>query len=208
MRLSCILITLTFSLVFFSCSNEKNDTSLPTLSNSYIDHIQQKRIETNLEMKTSGNLPIEKDSLSQFKGLHYFEIDESWNLHTAYEKIDTSTIFDMPTSTDRVIPMIKDGRIRITKETDTLYLFAYRYVEHPEEDLFVPFLDLTNGDETYGGGRYIEVAHPLNDSVWVDFNTAYNPYCAYNHHYSCPIPPLENTLRIRVPVGEKVLYTY
>ena len=72
----------------------------------------------------------------------------------------------------------------------------------------ISYYDITNGDLSYGGGRYVEVKYPTNDSVWIDFNKAYNPYCAYNHHYSCPIPPLENSLTISIKAGEKVLYTY
>ena len=69
--------------------------------------------------------------------------------------------------------------------------------------LFLPFNDLTNGDETYGGGRFIDLEIPDNDSIIIDFNKAYNPYCAYNPKYSCPIPPEENDLDVHISAGIK-----
>jgi hypothetical protein len=75
------------------------------------------------------------------------------------------------------------------------------YAEH----LFLPFNDATNGTTTYGGGRYLDLEIPKEGSkkIRIDFNKAYNPYCAYNHTFSCPIPPSENNLPIAIPVGVK-----
>jgi hypothetical protein len=72
-----------------------------------------------------------------------------------------------------------------------------------EDYLFLPFTDLTNGDESYGGGRYIDLKVSDSDTIIIDFNKAYNPYCAYNHKYSCPIPPAENTLSVEIKAGVK-----
>jgi hypothetical protein len=72
-----------------------------------------------------------------------------------------------------------------------------------EDYLFLPFLDDTNGEESYGGGRYIDLRIPEGDEVVIDFNKAYNPYCAYNEKYSCPIVPRENYLDLKVEAGVK-----
>ena len=72
-----------------------------------------------------------------------------------------------------------------------------------EDYLFLPFLDNTNGEESYGGGRYIDMRIPDGDTIIVDFNSAYNPYCAYNEKYSCPIVPRENYLDTEVRAGVK-----
>ena len=69
--------------------------------------------------------------------------------------------------------------------------------------MFVPFTDETRGRESYGGGRYLDIGMPKGESITVDFNLAYNPYCAYNYKYSCPIPPRENHLPVRIAAGEK-----
>tara|TARA_R110002050_G_scaffold176775_1_gene309785 strand:- start:50838 stop:51458 length:621 start_codon:yes stop_codon:yes gene_type:complete len=197
-------------LVFcISCSSDPSQNLVVTPTPSlYVDSINSLRAMNDKELKTDPHSPLEKEKIESFEGLSYYVANEKWNIHASYLKIDTASVFDFPTTTERVIPMIKDGLIRFTVNGDTFQLFAYRYIEHPEEDLFVPFLDETNGDDTYGGGRYVEVKWPENDSIWIDFNMAYNPYCAYNHNYSCPIPPLENLLSIEISAGEKVLYHY
>ena len=208
-------ILITFS--FFACQGTKQTNPSETVVTeqntieelpSYKDLITEHRKNVDTDMKNGDHSPIDKDSLANFEELNYFTISEDWNIRAQYTLIDTGKIFDLPTTTDRVIPMKKHGLITFTRNNKTINLFAYTYVEHPDEDLFVPFLDATNGDLTYGGGRYVEVKYPINDSVWIDFNKAYNPYCAYNHHYSCPIPPLENTIDIVIDAGEKILYTY
>jgi hypothetical protein len=86
-----------------------------------------------------------------------------------------------------------DGR------TATLTLFG----SHDSDDLFLPFRDATSGQETYGAGRYIDVGAARDGRVTVDFNLAYNPYCAYNPSYSCPLPPRENWLDVPIRAGEQ-----
>jgi uncharacterized protein (DUF1684 family) len=72
-----------------------------------------------------------------------------------------------------------------------------------ENSLVIPFTDLTNGKETYHGGRYIDINKPTENTITLDFNLSYNPYCAYNNNYICPIPPKENNLPIAIPAGMK-----
>ena len=78
-------------------------------------------------------------------------------------------------------------------------------MENPDyfDYLFLPFLDLTNGKTTYSGGRYIDLRIPEGDTIIIDFNKAFNPYCAYSHHYSCPVVPSENYLDFEVRAGVK-----
>ena len=217
MRFSIGFVLAISSILLISCQEQNEEypsekmvieTEIPVIDSAYWNKITEHRLQGDLEMKTGDHSPIEKDSLSTFTGLNYYPIAEDWNIHAPYTLIDTGKVFEMPTTTDRVIPMKKHGLIEFVKNGDTIRLFAYKYMDYPDEDLFVPFLDKTNGNETYGGGRYLEVPYPENDSVWIDFNKAYNPYCAYNHHYSCPIPPLENTLKVEIKAGETVLYEY
>ena len=85
-------------------------------------------------------------------------------------------------------------------------LFAYKYVnsyDYPPNHLFVPFLDKTNGNETYGGGRYLDLYQNSTDKITIDFNNSYNPLCAYNELYSCPIVPKENFLDVSINAGVK-----
>lgn len=208
MKISVIISLFFVSIIASSCSSESNYSTNNLEESNYSDSLSLWRKKNDKELKNDVNTPLEQDKVESFTGLKYYPPMESWNIHTKYVKIDTGKVFNMPTTTDRLIPMVKDGLIEFVRNSDTIKLYAYSYIEHPEEDLFVPFLDLSNGDITYGGGRYINVTRPINDSIWIDFNMAYNPYCAYNHAFSCPVPPLENTLHILVEAGEKVLYTY
>lgn len=217
MRFSIGVAITISSLLMLSCQEQKEEvnteqiigiTEIHSVDSVYWNEITEHRLQADIEMKTGDHSPIEKDSLATFMGLNYYPVNKNWNVHAPYTAIDTGKIFEMRTTTNRVIPMKKHGLIEFLKEGDTIRLYAYKYMDYPDEDLFVPFLDKTNGDVTYGGGRYIEVPYPENDSTWIDFNKAYNPYCAYNHQYSCPIPPLENTLEVEIKAGETVLYEY
>jgi uncharacterized protein (DUF1684 family) len=208
MKFSVIISFIILVTFVSSCSSETTSGPENLKVSTYADSLNLWRKKNDKELKNESNTPLEQAKVESFTGLKYFAPNESWNIHTKYVKIDTGKVFNMPTTTERMIPMVKDGLIEFVRNGDSIKLYTYSYIEHPEEDLFVPFLDLTNGDITYGGGRYININRPINDSIWIDFNMAYNPYCAYNHAYSCPVPPLENSLNIEVKAGEKVLYTY
>lgn len=195
-------LSLVLGLLFITSCDDSNSSELT----SYHSQIQNHRDTTNLEFKDVDHSPLVKDSISSFTGLNYYPVDENWNIHASFKQAETEEIIKIATTTDRIMEVLVAGEINFLINGVTQSLMAYRYMDSPESGLFVPFLDQTNGDETYGGGRYVETRNPTSDSVWVDFNMAYNPYCCYNHDYSCPIPPLTNFLEIEIPVGEKTLY--
>jgi uncharacterized protein (DUF1684 family) len=114
----------------------------------------------------------------------------------------------MATTTDREPVYRPYAKIRFKKDGMKGKLTVYQSPEISampgyEDYLFLPFTDLTNGIETYGGGRYLELRIVDLENGWIDFNYAYNPYCAYNHKYSCPIPPMDNHLNFRLEAGVK-----
>ncbi|MEL6916182.1 MAG: DUF1684 domain-containing protein, partial [Bacteroidota bacterium] len=116
--------------------------------------------------------------------------------------------FMMPTTTDRKSAEVLYGvaYFRLNGKAHELEIYSspeLKLEKDQREDLFLPFLDETNGDETYAGGRYINLSVPKGDSLLIDFNTAYNPYCAYNPKYSCPIVPKVNTLQTKIMAGVK-----
>ncbi len=109
------------------------------------------------------------------------------------------------------VKYVKYGEIYFTYQGREYMLNAYqnlRYIERggDADYLFIPFNDLTNDVSTYGGGRYIDTNIPEGKTIILDFNQAYNPYCAYNKKYSCPIPPRENDLKIAVEAGVKAFH--
>jgi uncharacterized protein (DUF1684 family) len=114
----------------------------------------------------------------------------------------------MKTTKERRPIYVKYGELAFTIDGKPLKLNLYKNIELSKKEefkdyLFLPFSDTTNGKESYIGGRYIDMKVPKGDTVAIDFNTAYNPYCAYNYKYSCPIVPLENVLDIEINAGVK-----
>ncbi|MFQ6027825.1 MAG: DUF1684 domain-containing protein [Dehalococcoidia bacterium] len=108
---------------------------------------------------------------------------------------------EMLTSTGDSRPHIRWGTFTFSVEGESATLTVYK--GSGEEDYFLPFADATTGDETYDAGRYLDLEPLGNGDFLLDFNYAYNPYCAYNPQWSCPIPPAENRLKVAIRAGEK-----
>ena len=140
--------------------------------------------------------------------LSYFPVDTTWRIKSRLIR-DKGKRFEMPTSTDRTPKYRRYGWLCITHGDTTFRLAAYKNLELKGKEykyyLFVPFKDANAPKTTYGAGRYIDVYRKRgSDDVIVDFNTAYNPYCAYSHRYSCPITPSENHVDFKINAGEKL----
>lgn len=95
------------------------------------------------------------------------------------------------------------GRFDLSIEGKSVTLNAYQSAEKDDPSLFIPFRDSTSGNESYGSSRYLDLPVEHNDEYTVDFNYAYNPYCAYSDAYVCPLPPRENWLAVAIEAGEK-----
>ncbi|MDZ7776966.1 MAG: DUF1684 domain-containing protein [Bacteroidales bacterium] len=152
--------------------------------------------------------PLTNEQVQHFGGLDYFRLDKKYAAQASIARSKDTTSFVIPTTTDRKPLYRKYGRATFVIDGDTLQLTISGNIRPDEptgyEDyLFIPFNDLTNGMETYGGGRYLDVQQDEGDTLTLDFNKAYNPYCAYNPKYSCPIPPDENKLDVEIRAGEK-----
>jgi uncharacterized protein len=145
--------------------------------------------------------PLLPEQKQDFKGLHYYPENPDFRIVTALERYDTPQSVSMLTSTGVQQEYYRAGQIRFQAGGQTNVLQVYESID--QGSFFLPFTDATSGNETYGAGRYVEVETLPDGQVLVDFNLAYNPYCAYNEHWSCPIPLRENRLTIRVEAGEK-----
>ena len=160
----------------------------------------------NLEFADSNKSPLVKDSIPAFIELHFFPFKQKYIVPSKFERIEHGKTFEMKTNTER-LPIYREYAVlKFQIDDQLLELQAYqnvKYSESPHYDstLFIPFNDHTNGLESYGGGRYIDLKIPKDDSVIINFHLAYNPYCSYNDRYSCPIPPDENKLEIRIEAG-------
>ncbi|WP_240410384.1 DUF1684 domain-containing protein [Hymenobacter oligotrophus] len=162
--------------------------------------------ELNAEYRDSTRSPLPAAQRRAFSGLPFYPIEYGYCVQARLVRDSTSAPFAMPTSTMRRPLYRKFGELHFTLRGKAMRLNVYQSLDllkQPgyEDYLFVPFTDLTNGHGSYGGGRYLDVRIPKGNSVWLDFNRAYNPYCAYSPNYSCPVPPRENHLPVAVKAG-------
>ena len=144
------------------------------------------------------------------KYMQFFDVDKDFRVIASFKKIDDKEGFDMNTSSGMKKRYFKYGLLTFGLHDSLLHLYVYQSKDlmnnkKYKQYLFVPFGDATSGFESYGGGRYIEfyLSDIKNNQVVIDFNKAYNPYCAYTAGYSCPLPPLENLLKVSIRAGEK-----
>lgn len=164
--------------------------------------------DLNKEYQNPEESPLPKNEQETFKGHRYFPIDELYKVQAKFIKNENPVIFQMKTSTNR-LPNYKIYGVvefEIKAITYSLNIYQSQNLENNEEYkdyLFLPFTDITNGKETYEGGRYIDLKIPSGDTIIVDFNKAYNPFCAYSNRYSCPKPPVENNLNVKIKAGIK-----
>ncbi len=142
--------------------------------------------------------PLTTDQKRHFKGLQYFPENGELRLEVDIEELEDKEQILMQTSTGDVQRYIRFGRFgfRVNGQEAELTIFA------GDHGYFLPFVDSLAGEETYGAGRYLEPERLSNGKFSVDFNLAYNPYCAYNERWSCPLPPAENRIQVPIRAGE------
>ena len=198
-----------FLLIFSSLFIYGQDGSLTDDElNREVQDFKKYRLEENKRFQDSAHSPLHKDSINEFHGLEFFPLNETFIVRAKYKMNKKRKKFKMVTSTSR-LPHYRDyATLTFWVDGKTYVLHAYQNVEYAkkkdyENDLFIPFNDHTNGIATYGGGRYLDIIIPEGDAVILNFNMTYNPYCAYNDRYSCPIPPDENKLEIAIDAGVK-----
>ena len=144
--------------------------------------------------------PLTPEQQQTFQGLSYFPEDPAYHLEVPVEEFPEKTEVALPTSTGDVGTYVRYGRLTFTVDATDVRLTLY--ANH--HGFFLPFADALAGTETYGAGRYLD-PEPLGDGRFLlDFNRAYNPYCAYNEQWSCPITPRENRIAVPIRSGEKL----
>ena len=198
-RRSLFLISLTIAPLA-GCSS---GPSAPDES-AYVNGVTAARAEKDQLFHDSSESPLPADKRSRLLPLRYFPIDPDYAVPAVLKPTDERPVFEMPTSTGTLRKMQLVGTLEFTLQGETGRLGAFV----PEgtdrvTNLFVPFADMTTGAETYTAGRYLDIDATATGFYTIDFNRAYNPYCAYNAAYECPFPPASNRLRILIRAGEK-----
>ena len=147
--------------------------------------------------------PLTHEQTHVFAGLNYFPENPDLKLEVTVEEFPEKQTVSMQTSTGAIQEYLRFGRFHFSVEGQQAELTIYEN----DDEYFLPFADALAGKETYGAGRYLEPHRTHNGKFLIDFNFAYNPYCAYNPRWSCPIPPAENRIKAPIRAGEKVFDT-
>ncbi|QNN40192.1 DUF1684 domain-containing protein [Pedobacter roseus] len=184
--------------------------SMNTFAQSYADQIAKHREVYKEDFIKDNRSPLKKGDL---QNLHFYEADSAYKVSAEVELLKNEKVFKMPTFDGSSSDYYRYAHINFSLNGKAIQMTLYRSISlstNPvyKDHLFLPFTDETNNKETYGGGRYIDLdAKEINNNhIEIDFNKAYNPYCAYSDGYRCPVPPEENDLQLAVKAGEK-LYT-
>jgi uncharacterized protein (DUF1684 family) len=173
----------------------------------YPDAVRAFRADKDAFFRSSGQSPVPAAERATFAGIPYFDVDEDLVFEDlALEPYAGSepTSFQIPTSDGRLRPAERAGVFRFEVDGVACSLTAHTFQGGADSSLFVPFLDGTTGVESYGAGRYLDIA-PEDDGTYVlDFNLAYHPSCVYDPRFSCPLTPAENRLPVRIEAGERL----
>ncbi|MCV9388694.1 DUF1684 domain-containing protein [Reichenbachiella ulvae] len=184
------------ALLVFIFIPEKDSES----TEAYNEEIQKERTEKDNYLSTSSNSPfyIYGDTTVQLK---YFPINQEYKVIAKVSLIEEKRLITLPNSDGSSTEYRKYAIASFTLGGQDHQLLILKNTE--EGTLFTAFADQTSANETYGGGRYLDLDFTRATRITIDFNRAYNPYCNYNHDYSCPLPPKENLLDIEIRAGEK-----
>ena len=169
------------------------------------DPILQQRLARDAAFKTGEDSPIPPAERPGFHGLAYYPIDPALRFSVRLERYQSPQQVRLGTNTGEIRSGLRYGHFDFEVGTQACRLEVYKLEDAPDHgaSLFVPFRDATSGKETYGTGRYIDLMENTSGIYDLDFNRAYNPSCAYNSDYSCPVPPAANTLKVPIRAGEK-----
>ena len=196
------LFLCTISLLFFySCSSKKR----PILGES------KYQIALNSVFKDASISPLKKKDLKNFNGLAFFPIDSSFIVKATFTKKENATSFVMKTTTDRIALYKEYGVVNFLLKGKNYEMTIYQSDEDSQNEkrknrLFLPFTDATSGNESYGGGRYMDLMTTDIDedqTIEINFNNTYNPYCVYNEKYSCPLTHRKNHVDTEITAGIK-----
>ena len=172
-----------------------------------LEEISAFQKKLNEEYKNREESPLEPDAFRKFKGHDFFPVDLAYRVNARLTVTEGTPFFAMKTTTSRMSTERIYGYVEFTLEGKAFRLPVYQSQDLMKtaeyaDYLFFPFTDLTNGKQTYMGGRYLDLRIPREgQDLIIDFNQAYNPYCAYSHRFSCPLVPAENQLDIEVRAG-------
>jgi uncharacterized protein (DUF1684 family) len=170
----------------------------------YLEKIEKERERQYKFIKFNIDSPLTEEQKKAFKELDFYSIDPSYKVRAKMVELEEKKMVELPMTDGSVEKYLKHSFAEFDlngKPQKLLLLQSMKEVD--KRNFFLAFADETSGEDTYGGGRYINLRQDGKNSITIDFNLAYNPYCAYNPDFACPLPPKENIMQIPIPVGEK-----
>lgn len=218
---SHLIVPAVLCTVFLACNNSehKNERleaakakqvsvfASPDQEKRYIAELLQFRTEKDSFLQSSPRSPIKKEDRRTFRHLKYYEVSPPFVVKATLHRNENPPHLTITTTSGETRDAVNFGKLEFRLLGKLCYLSAYKFTDRRSEGkLFVPFTDSTSGHETYGAGRYLDLEENETGKYILDFNRAYNPYCAYNEEYSCPLPPRENRLSLAITVGERIYH--
>ena len=182
----------------------------PTDSGAHDRATREIRARKDVMMREGSDSPLPADKRASFPGLPYWDIKPEFHVSSflTVDRTGPPMIITLDTSTNVPRKMRRVGALGFTLSQTGYKLTAFADLDDSAmQRLFVPFGDLTNNTETYGGGRYLDLERTPTGFYDLDFNRAYHPYCVFNPTYECPVPPRENRLPVAIPAGERLIAT-
>lgn len=215
-----IIRFLLFVLLISACGSKTDgNLSVPVLDydkslNSSVFELSSEEIQvyyadlfslrnSTKEFFESDNSPLLEKDRKDFVGLNYYPVNINYLIKAKYTEFENKDTVIVLTSKNDERQMLRAGKFEFTVDNKIQSLSAFLTIGLGDMSLFLPFVDKTSEDETYKAGRYLDIEYTGETIYLIDFNQAYNPYCAYNPKYSCPLVPMENTLDIKILAGEK-----
>lgn len=170
----------------------------------YIEKIEAERDREFRFIKYNYESPLTDEQKKNFKTLEFYPIDPAYRIKARMIPVEVKKMREVPLTDGSVEKYLEHSWAEFELDGTTQRLLLLQALDEPDKrNFFLAFADATSAVETYGGGRYINARQDGSKSITLDFNLAYNPYCAYNPDYACPLPPKENLLEIPIPAGEK-----
>ncbi|WP_158605963.1 DUF1684 domain-containing protein [Taibaiella sp. KBW10] len=194
-----LIIALCLCTFLFSCQQAGEHKGSLKAAKAYQE-------ELSAFWKNDSSTPLHAEEKAEFKGITFFPLSEAYVVTATFSPIADGKVLPMPTSARKTKYFKEYGTLHFTLKDTPVTLTVYQSDPPHEEDrdgLFLPFTDQTSGKTSYGAGRYIDLSTKdiRQFQVTIDFNQAYNPYCAYSTYYNCPIPPANNRMPVAVSAG-------
>ncbi|MBC6697617.1 DUF1684 domain-containing protein [Hymenobacter puniceus] len=171
----------------------------------YAARLRKTRTEKDNNFRLVKGSPLSEEQRNTFDSLNYYAPDPTYRFEAQLETLPQRDTVEMPLTNGKTDKYLRWGRASFILNKQEYKLTLFLKADGKDSTLFVPFTDRTNGRGSYGGGRYLDATRPGpgDTEIVLDFNAAYNPFCAYNDGFACPVPPQDNRLAVEIPAGEK-----